>query len=76
MGLFRQEGEMNKYIALKSLKISYWFTVLFLLVWAIIDLAKGNRYSVAALALFCFQNSLLVFFDRYYRRKLCEGNEE
>lgn len=75
MGFFRQEDEMDKYISLKSLKISYWFTVLFLLVWAVIDLAKGNRYSVA-LALFCIQNSLLVFFDRYYRRKLCEGNEE
>jgi hypothetical protein len=75
MGFFRQEDEMDKYIALKSLKIAYWFTVLFLLVWAIIDLAKGNRHSVA-LALFCIQNSLLVFFDRYYRRKLCEGNEE
>ncbi len=34
MGFFRQEDEMDKYIALKSLKISYWFTVLFLLVWA------------------------------------------
>ncbi|WP_312093804.1 hypothetical protein [Aminipila sp.] len=75
MGFFRQEDEMDKYIALKSLKISYWFTVLFLLVWAIIDLVKGNRYSVA-LALFCSQNVLLVFFDRYYRRKLSEGNEE
>lgn len=75
MGFFRQEDEMDKYIALKSLKISYWFTVLILLVWAIIGLAKGNRHNVA-LALFCFQNSLLVFFDRYYRRKLCEGNEE
>lgn len=75
MGFFRQEDEMDKYIALKSLKISYWVTVLFLLIWGIIDLVKGNRHSVA-LALFCFQNSLLVFFDRYYRRKLCEGNEE
>lgn len=75
MGFFRQEDEMDKYIALKSLKISYWLTVLFLLIWGIIDLVKGNRHSVA-LALFCFQNSLLVFFDRYYRRKLCEGNEE
>lgn len=75
MGFFRQEDEMDKYIALKSLKISYWITVLFLLIWGIIDLVKGNRHSVA-LALFCFQNLLLVFFDRYYRRKLCEGNEE
>lgn len=75
MGFFRQEDEMDKYIDLKSLKISYWFTVGFLLVWAILDLVKGNRHSVA-LALFCIQNSLLVFFDRYYRRKLCEGNEE
>ena len=75
MGFFRQEDEMDKYIALKSLKISYFFTVAFLLVWAIIDLAEGNRHSLALL-LFCIQNSLLVFFNRYYRRKLSEGNEE
>jgi uncharacterized membrane protein len=75
MSFFRQEDEMDKYIALKSLKIAYWFTVVFLLVWAIIDLVKGNRHSVA-LMLFCFQNVLLIFFDRYYRRKLCEGNDK
>jgi hypothetical protein len=75
MSFFRQEDEMDKYIALKSLKISYWFTVLFLLVWSIVDLIRGNKHSLA-LVLFGFQNCLLVFFDRYYRRKLCEGNEE
>lgn len=35
MSFFRQEDEMDKFIALKSLKISYWFTVLFLLIWCI-----------------------------------------
>ncbi|MBL4933220.1 hypothetical protein [Clostridium paridis] len=75
MSFFRQEDEMDKFIALKSLKIAYWFTVSFLLVWTIIDLARGNRHSVA-LVLFCIQNTLLIFFDRYYRRKLSEGNEE
>lgn len=75
MGLFRQEDEMDKYITLKSLRISYWFTVLFLLIWGIIDLSRGNRHSVALL-LFLIQNSLFVFFERYYRRKLSEGNEK
>lgn len=75
MGFFRQEDELEKYIALKSLKISYWFTVSFLLIWGVTDLVKGNRHSVA-LALFCIQNLLLLFFERYYKRKLCEGNEE
>jgi Flp pilus assembly protein protease CpaA len=75
MSIFRQDDEMEKYIDLKSLKITYWITVSFLLIWAIIDLATGNRYSVA-LALFCFQNILYIFFRKYYQRKLCEGNEE
>ncbi|ADL50770.1 hypothetical protein [Clostridium cellulovorans] len=75
MAFFRKEDEMDKYIALKSLKIAYWFTVAFLLVWSIIGLLEGDRQNVA-LALLCSQNVLLVFFDRYYRRKLSEGNEE
>lgn len=75
MSFFKQEDEMDKYIALKSLRIAYWFTVLFLLIWAIVDLTKGNKHSIALL-LFCMQNLLLIFFDRYFRRKLCERNEE
>lgn len=75
MSFLKQEDEMDKYIALKSLRIAYWFTVLFLLIWAIVDLIKGNKHSIALL-LFCMQNLLLIFFDRYFRRKLCEGNEE
>lgn len=77
MGFFKQEqeDEMDKYIELKSLKIAYLFTVLFLLIWGIIDYAAGNRHSTAIL-LFFIQNSLFVFLKLYYKKKLCEVNEE
>ncbi len=77
MGFFKQEqeDEMDKYIELKSLKIAYLFTVLFLLVWGIIDYVTGNRHSTAIL-LFFIQNSLFIFLKLYYKKKLCEVNEE
>jgi len=77
MGFFKREkeDEMDKYIELKSLRVAYLFTVLFLLVWGIIERVNGNRHSTAIL-LFFIQNSLFVFLKLYYKKKLCETNEE
>lgn len=77
MGFFKQEqeDEMDKYIELKSLRIAYLFTVLFLLVWGFIDYVTGNRHSTAIL-LFFIQNSLFIFLKLYNKKKLCEVNEE
>lgn len=68
------DDKINRYVKLKSLKIVYWFTFIFLLIWAIIDLVRGNKYSIA-LALFCTQNLLLTFSERYYRRRISSQKE-
>ncbi|KNY29629.1 hypothetical protein [Pseudobacteroides cellulosolvens] len=72
MKIVKELDEMEQYIALKSLKIAYWFTVAFLAVWTIVDIAiKKNAYSIP-LVLLALQNIILVFFDKYFKRKLGE----
>ncbi|MHC1723424.1 MAG: hypothetical protein AB9836_09495 [Aminipila sp.] len=72
MKIAKELDEMEQYVALKSLKIAYWFTVVFLIVWTIVDVAiKKNAYSIP-LVLLASQNIILEFFDRYYKRKLSE----
>lgn len=70
MKIVKELDEMEQYVALKSLKIAYWFTVAFLAVWSIIDIAiRKNAYSIP-LVLLASQNIILTFFDRYFKRKL------
>ncbi|ODU56767.1 MAG: hypothetical protein ABT01_03235 [Clostridium sp. SCN 57-10] len=68
--------EMEQYIALKSLKIAYWFTVTFLVIWTIVDvIIQKNIYSIP-LILLASQNIILTFFDRYFKRKLSESDND
>lgn len=72
MKIIEESDEMEQYIALKSLKIAYWVTVVFLAIWTIADVViKKNPYSIP-LVLLASQNVLLVFLDRYFKRKLSE----
>lgn len=67
MKLFKQRDEMHSYIDLKSIKIPYWFTVISLLIWAIIDLIQDTRYNMALL-LVCLQNLFYGFYMGYFKR--------
>ncbi|MEM1485139.1 hypothetical protein V6615_09700 [Oscillospiraceae bacterium PP1C4] len=75
MKLRNKPDEMEQYIALRSLKIAYWFTVTFLSIWTVVDvIIQKNIYSIPLLLL-ASQNILLTFFDRFFTRKLSENCE-
>ena len=66
---FKKMDEMEQYIALKSLKIAYVFTVIFLFIWAVIDM-KNNKVNSTALFLLVVQNLILIFSQFYFKKKL------
>jgi hypothetical protein len=66
---FKKMDEMEQYIALKSLKIAYVFTVIFLFIWAVIDM-KNNKVNSTALFLLVVQNLILIFSQIYFKKKL------
>ncbi|SMC22091.1 hypothetical protein SAMN02745134_01538 [Clostridium acidisoli DSM 12555] len=66
---FKKMDEMEQYIALKSLKIAYVFTIIFLVILAVIDM-KNNKVNSTALFLLVVQNLILIFSQFYFKKKL------
>lgn len=66
---FRKMDEMEQFISLKSLKIAYGFTIVFLFVWFILD-CINKRTPSTALFLLVTQNLILIFSQFYFRKKM------
>lgn len=66
---FRKMDEMEQFISLKSLKIAYLFTVIFLFVWGVLDVVN-KRTPSTALFLLVTQNLVLLFSQLYFKKKM------
>ncbi|EJO5349031.1 hypothetical protein NRP93_003183 [Clostridium botulinum] len=66
---FRKMDEMEQFISLKSLKIAYLFTIVFLFVWYILDVIN-NRTPSTALFLLVTQNLILIGSQFYFKKKM------
>lgn len=61
---FRKMDEMEKHIALKSIKVAYIYTVIFLLVFIIRD--RSDEY----IFLLATQNLVFLFSQYYFKIKM------
>lgn len=66
---FRKMDEMEQFIGLKSLKITYIFIVVFLFIWIIID-NINKRDSSIPLFLLISQNLVLIASQIYFKKKM------
>lgn len=75
MQYFRKQDEMEQYITLRSLKVSYLFISLALLFWTFYDIYKGTD-NYFSLILLLAQNIIFFSTQLYLKKKLSEENEE
>jgi hypothetical protein len=66
---FRKMDEMEQFISLKSLKIAYGFTIIFLFIWVILDFIN-KRMPSTALFLLVMQNLVLTISQIYFKKKM------
>lgn len=69
---FRKMDEMEKYISLKSLKITYAYTIIFLFIWVVIEYISKRTTSSTAFFLLITQNLILIFSQAYFKNKMAD----
>jgi hypothetical protein len=69
MNGFRKMDEMEQFISLKSLKIAYGFTIVFLFIWSILD-SINKRTPSTALFLLVTQNLILMLSQCYFKKNM------
>lgn len=67
---FRKMDEMEKHISLKSLKIAYAYTIIFLFIWVVIEYISSRTMSSIAFFLLITQNLVLIFSQAYFKNKM------
>jgi FtsH-binding integral membrane protein len=71
----KKADEMEMQISLKSVRIAWAYSVLFLLVWAIYDFYQTQRLGLPFFLL-CSQNAVLILSQMIIKRRVTAGNEE
>jgi hypothetical protein len=67
---FRKMDEMEKYITLKCLKITYAYTIIFLFIWVVIEYIINRTTSNLTFFLLITQNLVLIFSQVYFKNKI------
>jgi hypothetical protein len=73
---FRKMDEMEKHITLKSLKITYAYTIIFLFIWVVIEYIINRTTSNLAFFLLITQNLVLIFSQVYFKNKMGIPNKK
>lgn len=76
MKKLRKMDEMELFIAAKALKFAYFYTIIFLFVWTLINYFIYNKFSSIAFFLFITQNLIFIFTKMYFEKKLNSNNEQ
>jgi len=71
----KKADEMEMYITLKSIKIAWLFTVIYLLVWSVYHTIKTSQLGLP-LMLLITQNMVLYACILIFRRRLAGSHEE
>lgn len=71
----QKADEMELYINLKSIKIAWLFTTVYLLVWSAYDTFKTSQVGLP-LILLIFQNLVFYGCQIYFRHRMAGGHEE
>ena len=76
MKKIKKMDEMELFITTKALRFAYFYTVIFLFIWSLIDYYINKKFSSIAFFLFITQNIILIFSKLYFEKKATGTNEE
>jgi hypothetical protein len=76
----KKPDEMEKSVHLKSIRLAWVYTVIFLVVWGLVEsqTAKINQVSVNTLPIILLitQNFVLIFAQLFFRFRMTRGGNE
>ncbi|MEA4924298.1 hypothetical protein SDC9_172927 [bioreactor metagenome] len=71
----KKADEMEMYITLKSIKIAWLFTVIYLLVWSVYDTLKTSQIGLPLILLLA-QNVVFYTCILFFRHRVSGSHEE
>ncbi len=76
MKKLRKMDEMELFITTKALRLAYFYTVLFLFIWSLVDYFITKRFSSIAFFLLITQNIIFIFSKMHFEKKATASNEK
>ena len=73
--MFKKADEMEMQIILKSVRIAWAYSALFLLVWTVYEMIQTKRLGLPFILLMS-QNAVLFLSQMIIKRRFTGGNEE
>ena len=73
--IMKKADEMEMYITLKSIKIAWLFTVIYLLIWSTYDTVKTSQLGLPIILLIS-QNMVFYACLLFLRHRITSENEE
>lgn len=71
----KKQDEMEMYITLKSVRIAWAYTILFLLVWSVYGAIQTGRLGLPFF-LMISQNTVFLCTQLFFRWRVTAGNHE
>lgn len=71
----KKMDEMETALSLKAIKISWFYTILFLFIWIITDYIKDESFNLIAFILLISQNIIRINIEQYLKRTMIKGEK-
>ncbi|MGI6701278.1 MAG: hypothetical protein ACOX3U_02265 [Christensenellales bacterium] len=71
----KKMDEMETALSLKAIKISWFYTILFLFIWIITDYIKDESFNLIAFILLISQNIIRISIEQYLKRTMIKGEK-
>lgn len=72
----KKMDEMEMHIALKSVRIAWVYTVVFLLVWIVYEYVTTSEFSYMLFNLLISQNLIFMISQLIFKHRMAGKNEE
>ena len=72
----KKADEMEMQINIKSSRLAYFFVVISLLVWIIVDFVRSSDFPYIQLSIICLQNAIFFGSKAYLTRKMTREKNE
>ena len=67
---------MEMQINIKSLRLAYFFVLISLLVWLIVDFVRSSDFPYIQASIICLQNVIFFGSNAYLTRKMTRENND
>ena len=75
MKKLRKMDELELFITTKAFRYAYFYTVLFLFIWNLVDYFINKKFPSIAFFLLITQNLIFLFSKMYFEKKATDINE-